>query len=89
MDGQGTLQVATRVDGDDVVVDVTDSGHGMSAEVQARAFEPFFTTKDVGKGVGLGLDMSRRIVVGQHGGEITLVSGPGGTTAHVRLPVSR
>ena len=56
---------------------------------RTRAFEPFFTTKDVGKGTGLGLDISRRIVVERHGGEISFDSTPGGTTAHVRLPISR
>ncbi|MBI4882914.1 MAG: GHKL domain-containing protein [Actinobacteria bacterium] len=88
MDGRGTLRLAARADGDAVVVDVTDSGHGMSLEVQTRAFEPFFTTKDVGKGTGLGLDMVRRIVVDHHGGEITFDSTPAGTTAHVRLPIT-
>ena len=89
MDGTGTLHLATRVDGDHVVVEVTDSGHGMPDEVQARAFEPFFTTKDVGKGTGLGLDISHRIVVDRHGGDITFDSQPGRTTAQVRLPLRR
>jgi signal transduction histidine kinase len=58
----------------------------MTPEVQAHAFEPFFTTKEVGKGTGLGLDISRRIVVERHSGEITITSGPGGTLVRVRLP---
>jgi len=89
MDGQGTLTLSTRLDGSDVVIDITDSGHGMPADVEARVFEPFFTTKDVGKGTGLGLDISRRIVAERHRGEITFDSVPGRTTVHVRLPISR
>ena len=89
MHGQGTLRLATPFDGDRVNVDITDSGPGMPAEVPERAFEPFFTTKDVGKGTGLGLDISRRIVVERHGGEISFDSKPGETIAHVRLPISR
>ena len=89
MDGHGALRISTRRDGDHIVVDITDSGRGMDAAVLARVFEPFFTTKDVGKGTGLGLDISRRIVVERHGGEITFDSTPEATTAHVRLPTSR
>jgi signal transduction histidine kinase len=89
MDGHGTLTLSTRLDGSDVVIDITDSGHGMPADVEARVFEPFFTTKDVGKGTGLGLDISRRIIAERHRGEITFDSVPGRTTVHVRLPISR
>jgi signal transduction histidine kinase len=87
MDGGGTLRIATWVDRDDLVVDITDSGPGMGPDVQARVFEPFFTTKDVGKGTGLGLDISRRIVIDRHGGGISFESQPGATTARVRLPI--
>jgi signal transduction histidine kinase len=59
----------------------------MTEETRHRAFEPFFTTKSVGKGTGLGLDISRRIVVDRHGGEITIESQPGDTVVRVRLPV--
>ena len=87
MDGQGTLRVSARTDAVGwVVVEVADTGPGMPPEVQAHAFEPFFTTKGVGKGTGLGLDISRRIVVERHSGEITIESGPGGTLVRVRLP---
>jgi len=89
MEGRGTLRVATQRDGGEVVVDITDSGHGMPADVEERAFEPFFTTKEVGKGTGLGLDISRRIIVERHGGEISFDSSPSGTTVHVRLPLTR
>lgn len=86
MDGSGTLRIATRGDGNDLVVEIADSGPGMPPEVQARAFEPFFTTKEVGKGTGLGLDISRRIVVERHHGQITIESRPNETVLRVRLP---
>ena len=87
MGGQGVLTVSARPEADGwVVVDVADTGTGMPDEVRAHAFEPFFTTKEVGKGTGLGLDISRRIVVEHHSGDIEIESGPGGTLVRVRLP---
>lgn len=86
MDGTGTLRLATRAEHNDVVIDVQDSGPGMSAEVTARAFEAFFTTKDVGQGTGLGLDIARRIVTERHGGTIAVDSRPGCTVFQVRIP---
>jgi signal transduction histidine kinase len=83
----GTLRVSTRVNDNGVVVEIGDTGPGMPKEVQARAFDPFYTTKDVGKGTGLGLDISRRIIVDRHGGEITIESQPGDTVLSVRLPL--
>jgi signal transduction histidine kinase len=87
MDGTGTLRVATRADGDGVVVEIADTGPGMPPEVADRAFEAFYTTKDVGKGTGLGLDIARRIVEDRHGGTITIDSRPGTTVLRVRIPV--
>jgi signal transduction histidine kinase len=87
MEGDGTLRLTTRVDADRLVVEVGDTGPGMPAEVQARAFEPFFTTKDVGRGTGLGLDISRRIVVDRHHGEITIAADDSGTVISVFLPL--
>jgi signal transduction histidine kinase len=84
--GSGTLRVTTRVEDDDVVIEIGDTGVGMSPEVAARAFEAFYTTKDVGKGTGLGLDIARRIVVERHGGAIMIDSRPGETVVRVRLP---
>lgn len=88
MDGNGNLHIGTRRDGSDIVVEITDSGPGIDPAVLHRVFEPFFTTKDVGRGTGLGLDISRRIIE-RHGGEITFDSRPGSTTARVRLPIMR
>lgn len=89
MEGEGTLRLSTLVDGEDVVVEIADTGPGIDPDVRERMFEPFFTTKDVGKGTGLGLDISRRIIVDRHGGDITFVSEPGNTVATIRLPIHR
>ena len=86
MAGEGTLRVSTRGDHNGVVVEVGDTGAGMSRDAQAHAFEPFFTTKGVGKGTGLGLDISRRIIVDRHKGEITIDVKPHETVLRVRLP---
>ena len=67
-------------------MEVGDTGTGIPEELQQRIFEPFFTTKPVGRGTGLGLDVSRRIVVGRHGGDITIDRQPGETVLRVWLP---
>ena len=71
MDGAGTLTIRTSQDGDCVRVEIGDTGPGIPAELRQRIFEPFFTTKPVGQGTGLGLDISYRIVVDRHGGDLT------------------
>jgi signal transduction histidine kinase len=86
MGGSGTLRVTTRVDQDEIVIDIGDTGPGMPPEVAARAFEPFYTTKDVGQGTGLGLDIARRIIEERHGGSIAIDPQPGETIMRVRLP---
>jgi signal transduction histidine kinase len=86
MHGKGTLRISTRADRGGVVVEIGDTGPGMSEEVRAHAFEPFFSTKGVGEGAGLGLDISRRIVVERHGGAIAIEPRPGETVLSVRLP---
>lgn len=89
MGGEGVLRLTVSSDAERVTVEVADTGPGMPPEVQARAFEPFFTTKDVGRGTGLGLDISRRIAVDRHGGEIVIDSKPGATAVRVHLPALR
>jgi signal transduction histidine kinase len=88
----GKLTIATydeKLSGDsagDVVLEVSDSGLGMQADVRARIFEPFFSTKGE-QGTGLGLAVSLGIIQG-HGGQIEVESEPGvGTRFVIRLPV--
>jgi signal transduction histidine kinase len=88
MDGHGTLTVRTSMDGDQVRVEIGDTGPGIPERLRQRIFEPFFTTKPVGQGTGLGLDISYRIVVGRHGGDLTVESRPGDTRFIVRLPLT-
>lgn len=89
MADSGTLTLRTRFENDCAVVEIRDTGPGIPAEVQNRIFEPFFTTKPVGEGTGLGLDISFRIVVNKHGGDIRVDSRPGDTRFTVWLPISR
>jgi signal transduction histidine kinase len=88
MGGQGTLTVRTAMDRDKLLVEFGDTGPGVPKDIQPRIFEPFFTTKPVGEGTGLGLDISWRIVVKKHHGEINLVSEPGDTRFRVWLPLT-
>ncbi|MDX6380386.1 MAG: hypothetical protein QOI57_1410 [Rubrobacteraceae bacterium] len=81
------ITLRTSCEGDRVLVEVADNGPGVPVELQAHVFEPYFTTKGVGAGSGLGLDVSYRIVVGRHGGDIRVVSRPGDTRFQIRLPM--
>jgi signal transduction histidine kinase len=88
IEGEGCIRIGTRLEDGMVHISIADSGRGMSPEAQARAFEPGFTTKPIGEGTGLGLPISREIVVDKHGGTIDFESRPGtGTTFHVRIPL--
>jgi len=89
MGGTGTLTVRTARDEDSVLVEFGDTGPGIPAEIRERIFEPFFTTKPVGEGTGLGLDISWRIVVNKHHGDLRVESRPGDTKFQVRLPIEQ
>jgi signal transduction histidine kinase len=87
MDGSGTLTIRTGMAGDMLEVEIADTGPGIARDVVGRIFEPFFTTKPVGQGTGLGLDISWRIVVNKHHGDLSVESVPGDTRFRVRLPL--
>ena len=83
----GTIRLRAAAEHGQGIIEIVDSGVGMSTEVQERVFEPFFTTKGEG-GTGLGLAMVFRIVE-QHGGRIEVRSAPGaGTTFRITLPLA-
>jgi hypothetical protein len=86
MPSGGWLTLRTHADDETVVVEVSDTGHGIRREHIRRIYDPFFTTKGIGKGTGLGLSVSYGIVQ-EHGGAIFVESDPGqGTTFRVALP---
>lgn len=83
-----TIEVATYRHSNQVVVEVTDTGHGIKPEHIRQVFDPFFTTKEIGKGTGLGLSVSYNIIK-QHHGDISLVSSEqGGAVVTITLPVA-
>jgi signal transduction histidine kinase len=84
----GTLTVRTAREAGRLLVEIADTGSGIPPEIQGRIFEPFFTTKPFGEGTGLGLDISWRIVVNKHHGDLRVSSVPGDTRFGVLLPLS-
>jgi signal transduction histidine kinase len=87
MNGEGTLTIRTSRRDDSIEIEIADTGPGIPQENLSRIYEPFFTTKPVGQGTGLGLDISWRIVVNKHHGDLSVQSEPGDTRFRVRLPL--
>jgi signal transduction histidine kinase len=86
--GQGTLKLITRLQGEMAFIDIWDDGVGIEPALSSRIFEPFFTTKPLGQGLGLGLDLVRRIL-SKHFGSVAVQSKPHSTCFQVRLPLNR
>jgi len=87
MPHEGNLRIRTEPNGDQIIVTVADDGTGIPPEILPQLFDPFVTTKEEGKGVGLGLAISRSIVE-RHAGRIEVASEAGkGTTFTITLPV--
>ena len=80
LEGEGTIVIRTRQEGDWVVVEIEDDGPGIPEKIREKVFDPFFTTKPPGKGTGLGLNISYNIVVQKHRGDIKVRSQPGRMT---------
>ena len=87
MNDKGNLTLRAECENDSILVEIIDDGPGIPPEVTPHLFEPFFTTKGIGKGTGMGLNISYQIVVTRHHGDIRAVSKPGETRFQVRLPV--
>lgn len=85
MEGGGTLGIETDWKEPSVYIRISDTGTGISEEIQNQIFDPFFTTKSVGKGTGLGLDIVNKIIA-RHKGRIDLASKPGKTEFTIVLP---
>jgi signal transduction histidine kinase len=85
--GSGTLTIKTERDKDFVQVTIIDNGPGIPEEIRSRVFDPFFTTKEMGKGTGMGLEVTQRIVR-QHNGSIKIKSEPGHTEFIVCFPIN-
>jgi len=86
-DRRGTISVTTRLDHDDVVISIRDTGGGIPDSIRDQVFDLFFTTKEVGRGSGQGLALARTAIVDRHGGSIAFETQLGaGTTFVVRLP---
>jgi signal transduction histidine kinase len=86
--GRGEITVHTALADTGVVrVQICDTGIGIPADIRDRIFLPFFTTKPVGMGVGMGLDLAWRTIVGRHHGSLGVASVPGDTRITACLPV--
>ncbi len=89
MHGAGTLTVSSRMAGDYMEIQISDTGSGISEENMRKIFEPFFTTKEVGEGTGLGLAISHQII-NKHGGHLQVSSERDvGTTFTISLPIKK
>jgi signal transduction histidine kinase len=90
----GQIRIRTTLNSDPerphAVIQISDNGPGIPAEIQERIFDPFFTTKPVGQGTGLGLSISYQIVTDRHGGSLRCCSEVGkGTEFWIEIPLQQ
>lgn len=85
----GAISIMTSHVNDVIIIEMSDTGNGIPAEIISKVFDPFFTTSDVGGGIGLGLTITRVVIV-SHGGVIEVESLPGnGASFTIRLPTDQ
>lgn len=90
IEGEGAITISTRRERDCVHIAIADTGRGIPAALRPRIFTAGFTTKPFGEGTGIGLAITREIVVDTHGGTIDFETEECvGTTFHVRLPIAQ
>lgn len=86
----GQITLRTALDGNQILIEITDNGMGMSEMVKQRMFDPFFSTKELGSGAGQGMNLAWEVVVIRHGGSIEVESEEGkGARICIRLPLIR
>ena len=87
MEGAGTIIIRAKREDPWVVVEIEDSGPGIAPEHMSKIFDPLYTTKERDKGTGLGLNISRNLIVQKHRGKMSVKSKPGATCFTVHLPL--
>ncbi len=84
------IQIITEVKDQEALIRVSDNGLGMTPEIQQRLFDPFYTTKPVGKGTGMGLSISYKIIIEKHSGQLQCISAPGkGAEFVITIPLQQ
>lgn len=87
IEGQGDIYVHSRLEGEEIILTVKDTGKGISPDNLKEIFNPFFTTKPIGQGTGLGLSICYDIIL-EHHGNISVDSQVGqGTCFTISLPI--
>lgn len=87
IEDNGEIRIKSRQEADQILIEISDTGHGISPEIINKIFDPFFTTKEIGKGTGLGLSISYEIVK-SYGGNVIVESKVGvGTTFIISIPI--
>ena len=84
----GLIRITTRVEDNELVISISDTGCGIPEEHRENIFTPFFTTKAIGKGTGQGLSLAHNVIIEKHKGRLSFSSQLGkGTTFYIRLPI--